>query len=230
MCAALPYWEHMCGEGKMLSRGEGKWGSEKQVSRIRTGLSANDFWSQKNEKGMLEGREQWGSELLASHSWFCLVLIGWVPYKCYTHVLSRESHKDCWERHRHAHLLVAQQGGMRRNFNKHQNNDNKPLIFEQTLQFTEHFHLFFYPHDSIVKYWGKVCPCPFYRSNYGFLESLCIGCRRVFPLPRVCDLGAVFHRVDRVNPTTKINWTQYPTLQTAAGTSHPNIGWKIEVK
>ena len=41
---------------------------------------------------------------------------------------------------------------MRGNLNKHQNNDNKPLIFIQTLWFTEHFLLFFYPHDSIVKY------------------------------------------------------------------------------
>lgn len=87
-CVAPPYWEHMCGEGKMLRRGEGKWWSEKQVSRIRTGLSANDFWSQKNEKGMLEGREQWGSELLASHSWFFPVFIGWVLYKCCTCILS----------------------------------------------------------------------------------------------------------------------------------------------
>ena len=47
----------MYGAGKMLRRGKGKWQSEKQVSRIRTGLSANAFRSQKNEKGMLQGRE-----------------------------------------------------------------------------------------------------------------------------------------------------------------------------
>lgn len=40
----------------MLRREKGKWQSEKQVSRLRTGLSANAFRSQKNEKGMLLGR------------------------------------------------------------------------------------------------------------------------------------------------------------------------------